>query len=220
VFDEYLVGKINTYAPYYKPVPFKVLDKRAQQYYIKYTNGKARKFGLSAKPSVFGFWMQHLGIQGYYNPFTGEAQVNRFLPSFMLPYVITHEMAHQSGIAGEEDANLLAYVVSAQAQDPAFRYSAYFNLWLYTHARLRMADSVKADLLKDQLNSITLGHLDTLREIRRRYRSDFSEYSGELYDSYLKMHNQKDGIRSYNRVASSAWAWEQRKVKDTVIHLP
>jgi hypothetical protein len=219
-FDEYLVKQINHYAPQYRAVPFKDLDKRAKRYYIQYTNGKARQFGLNAKASMFGFWMQHFGIQGYYNPFTGEAQVNKYLPSFMLPYVIAHEMAHQSGIAAEEDANLMAYVVGTQANDVAFRYSAYFNLWLYTNARVRMADSVKANLLKDQLNPITQSHIDTLLEIRRRYRSVFSKYSGEMYDSYLKLHNQKDGIRSYNRVSSSAWAWEQRKLKDTVIHLP
>src|SRR5690606_3819350 len=144
--------------------------------------------------------MQHLGIQGYYNPWTGEAQVNRYLPSFMLPFVICHEMAHQAGIAAEDDANLLSYVVSTIAEDSLFRYSAYFNIWLYTHARLKRFDPEKASLLKENLNPKTLAHIDTLRKIRRQYNSDISLYSGTIYDGYLKLHHQKDGIESYNKV--------------------
>ena len=221
-FDRFLVGKINEYAVHYEGLPFRVTDKRARQYYKDYTDRRTRLLGVNTKPSIFGYLMQHLGIQGYYNPFTGEAQVNRFLPSFMLPYVVCHEMAHQAGIAAEDDANLLAYVLSTRVDDTAFRYSAYFNLWLYTNSRLRMQDSTMANMFKQQLNPLSQRHLDTLRDIRRRYSSELSEYSGQLYDGYLKLHHQKDGIRSYNRVSASAWAWEQLRdsVKEPAIIIP
>ncbi|HTM65812.1 MAG TPA: DUF3810 domain-containing protein [Flavipsychrobacter sp.] len=223
-FDKYLIAKLNDYAPGYKPVSFKKIDKEAQVYYKEYTDSRTRNYGVKVKPSVFGYLMQHLGIQGYYNPWTGEAQVNKFLPAFMLPFVICHEMAHQSGIAAEDDANLLSYAISIVPKDSVFRYSAYFNLWLYTHARLRMFDTIRANELKQTLNTTTLAHLDTLRKIRRRYNSEISDYSGALYDGYLKLHHQKDGIESYNKVAITAWALEQKerkeKVRDTVIKIP
>lgn len=66
-----------------------------------------------------------------------------------------------------------------------------------------------ADELKAQLNPVTLQHLDTLRQIRERYRSDFSMYSSSMYDVYLKMLQQKEGIMSYNQAVITAWAWEQ-----------
>lgn len=219
-FDSFLVHRMNVYAPHFHPAKLKDYSRKAKEYYIQYTNGQARRFGLKAKPSIFGYWLQHLGIQGYYNPFTGEAQVNKYQPAFMLPFVVSHEMAHQSGVAAEEDANLMAYVLGAQVPDSSFRYSAYFNIWLYTHSRLYRVDSVKANEVKKLLNPISMAHIDTLRAIRQRYKSDFSEYGADVYDGYLKMHNQKDGIRSYGRVASSAWAWEQQASKDSVIHLP
>ncbi len=222
-FDRFLMGRINAYAPGYHEMRFKKIDKRAQEYYRKYTDSRTREHGIKVKSSLFGFWMQHLGIQGYYNPFTGEAQVNRFLPTFMLPFVICHEMAHQAGIAAEDDANLLSYAVSTAApRDSVFRYSAYFNLWLYNHARLKMKDSVLAKNLRKELNPLTLAHLDTLRAIRKRYKGDISEYSGLIYDGYLRLHHQKDGIESYNRVAVSAWEWEHRKrqVKRQLIAIP
>ncbi len=218
-FDQFLITRLNSYAPGYRDVSFKAIDKEAQQYYRQYTDSRTRNYGVKVKPSIFGYLMQHFGIQGYYNPWTGEAQVNKYLPSFMLPFVICHEMAHQSGIAAEDDANLLSYAISTVPDDSVFRYSAYFNLWLYTHARLRMYDTTKAKLLRAQLNPVTLAHLDTLRAIRKRYDSDISDYSGALYDGYLKLHHQKDGIESYNKVAITAWALEQKR-RGRIIEIP
>ncbi len=210
-FDAYLVTQLNRLAPQYRGLRFREADKRAQQYFREYTDSRTRMHGINAKGSIFGYFMQYLGIQGYYNPFTGEAQVNRFQPAFMLPFVVCHEMAHQAGVAAEDDANLLAYAVGTAAPDPEFRYSAYFNLWLYTHSRVRALDSVRAALHRDRLNPLSLAHVDTLRDIRRRYKSDVGAYSGLLYDSYLRLHNQEEGIRSYNNVVETAWLLELRR---------
>jgi hypothetical protein len=219
-FDRWLISRINAYAPGYRQLPLKALNERAVLYYSTYTDGHGNARGLKVKPSVFGFWMQHLGIQGYYNPFTGEAQINRFLPPFMLPYVICHEMAHQIGIAAEDDANLLAYAVGTSPPDSLFRYSVYLNLWMYTHNRVREIDSVLARSLRFSLNKLSLSHLDTLRAIRRRYDSDVADYSGAIYHGYLRLHNQKDGIGSYAHVVASALAIELQRPKRKIIAVP
>lgn len=221
-FDKYLVDKLNAYAPHYQCLPFKEVNQRAQMYYRLYTDTRSKLGSLKVKPSIFGYLMQNLGIQGYYNPFTGESQVNRFLPKFMLPFVICHEMAHQAGIAAEDDANLLAYALGTATNDTAFKYSCYFNIWLYAHYRLFRKDAAMAKKIESTLNKLTLAQVDTLEDIRRRYSGSVSDYSSELYDSYLRMHHQKDGIRSYGNVAVSAWAWEQRRkiFRDIMIKLP
>lgn len=209
-FDRHLITRLNNESQYYKEASFEESRDRARQYYKTYVRSGARLYGLKVKPSVFGSSLQYFGIQGYYNPFTGEAQINRQLPRFMIPFVICHEMAHQAGIAAEDDANLLAYAVGTKVKDPAFNYSSYFNLWLYVHGRLRERDTATANLLKKDLNPLSLSHIDTLRAIRRRYRGIFNDYSLQLYDSYLKFHNQRAGIESYNDAAISAWALEQK----------
>jgi hypothetical protein len=221
-FDTYLVGKLNDYAQHYHSLPFIEVNKRARQYYIQYTNTRSKLGSLKVKPSIFGYLMQNLAIQGYYNPFTGESQVNRFLPKFMLPFVICHEMAHQAGIAAEDDANLLAYALGTATNDTTFKYSCYFNIWLYAHNRLYRRDSASAKMLERSLNKLTLAQVDTLEDIRRRYDGNVSSYSTTLYDSYLKMHHQKDGIHSYSNVAISAWAWEKRRIlfHDIIIKIP
>ena len=216
-FDEHLISKLNETAPGYTQTSFHKIDKKAKHYFKELTDSRTKLHGVKVKASLFGYLMQYLGIQGYYNPWTGEAQVNAYLPTFMLPFVICHEMAHQSGVAAEDDANLLAYALGTAADDINFRYSAYFNLWLYTHSRLKTFDSLKAKELKLQLNPITLAHLDTLKKIRKQYAGELNAYSGAIYDGYLKLHHQKDGIESYNKVAITAWAWEEKKKKDRTV---
>lgn len=155
---------------------------------------------LKVKPTSLGYMLNYLGIQGYYNPFSGEAQFNRFIPLFMHPFVVSHEMAHQAGIAAEDDANLLAYVIGSESNIPAFRYSAYFNVFLYAYSDLKSKDSLTAHQIYAKLNQQSKNDMDTLREMNRRYRSSFRRISSSMYDEYLKIHGQRDGINTYNDV--------------------
>lgn len=221
-FDIYLVNKLNSYAPHYHNESFEEIGNRSVEYYKKYTDYKTKLQGLKVKASLFGSLIQHLEIEGYYNPFTGESQVNEHLPLFIMPFVVCHEMAHQAGIAAEEDANLLAYAIGTSVDDSSFNYSSYLNIWFYAQSRLNRRNHTLAKKLESQLNTLTRAHIDTLAQIRRRYESEFSKYSSDLYDNYLRFHQQKDGIRSYGNVATSAWAWETRKrmVPDSLIAIP
>ena len=155
---------------------------------------------LKVKPTSLGYMLNYLGIQGYYNPLSGEAQFNRFIPPFMHPFVVSHEMAHQAGIAAEDDANLLAYVIGSESNIPAFRYSAYFNLFLYAYSDLKSTDSVVAHHIYDKLNLQSKNDMDTLREMNKRYRSSFRRFTSSLYDDYLRIHGQREGINTYNDV--------------------
>lgn len=219
-YDSFLIGRLNALAPDYHGLSFNETNTRAKTFYKTLTDSRTRLAGMKAKASLYGYFMQYLGIQGYYNPFTGEAQVNNMLPPFMLPFVVCHEMAHQSGIAAEDDANLLAYAICTVVPDSAFAYSGYFNLWLYAQSRLKRVDSVMAKGFLAQLNPISHAHLDTLRALRKLYSNSISEYSGQLYDSYLRMHHQKEGIHSYDNVAVTAWTWERFGRKTSGIALP
>jgi hypothetical protein len=221
-FDKYLVGQLNATAPHYYDGGFRSVKVKAVQLYKNEADCANNGKGLYIKPSVFGNMLQYMGVTGYYNPFTGEGQVNKNELPFMLPYVISHELAHQSGVGAEDDANLLAYVVAVNSNDTAFMYSAYFNLWLYTHMQLKMRDSVCANVIKQELNSISLNHLKELKEQRRKYRSKFSGYTGDMYNQYLKLNHQKDGIESYDKVTVSAWAWGRKHLyhRNSKIFIP
>lgn len=221
-FDTFLVGRINDYAPHYHAQTFDEVNRKAVEYYRQHTDSKVKEYGLGIKPGLFARYMEQLGIEGYYNPFTGEGQINNKLPAFVLPFLISHEMAHQAGIAAEGDANLMAYTLCTATDDSTFRYSAYLQIWLYTNRRLYYRDSSLALNFEKQLNKLTLAHIDTLEEISKMSDNTYARYSSELFDTYLKMNDQKDGIRTYGNVAATAWRLEQRRMKEKTeqIHVP
>jgi hypothetical protein len=210
-YDRYLVSKLNEYAPQVRSINFEEIEKQSQKYYGQFAATKNKVSSLKVKASLFGNGLEYSGVQGYYNPFTGEGQVNANLPGFMQPFVICHEMAHQAGIAAEDDANLMAFVIGLNSNDADFVYSAYFNVFLYTNNSVRSIDTVLANSIRNTLNPVTLAHIQTMRELRKKYRSRMSEYTGYFYDNFLKLNQQEKGMDSYNDVVYSAWAWEERR---------
>ena len=216
-YDSSLIARLNALAPAYRDLSFGEANAAARDAYRTHTTNPAGMRGVRAKPSMYGGIIRHIHVQGYYNPFTGEAQVDAGQPAFMQPFVMLHEMAHQSGIAAEGDANLLAYALCANSADPAFQYSGALNVWLYTHARLHTMDSARANALLAGLNPLTRAQRDTLRAIRRSYRGAVGEWAGSFYDGYLKLHQQRKGIRSYNAVTEQAWAYDRKGVRGALM---
>jgi Protein of unknown function (DUF3810) len=206
--DEMLVSRLNTDAPKYRNFPFEDLEKKSVAWYRIFTDSKVKAHGLHIKSSLYSYPLEHMGFDGYYNPFTGEGEINSGLPGFLLPFLICHEMAHQTGIAAEGDANLLAYAVATTTDDPTFNYSAALNIWIYANAKLRHFDSVAAHRLAASLNPLTLRHLDTLEMLSRECDNAAARAGSDLYDDYLKANLQSQGIRSYGSVTWSAWQWE------------
>lgn len=218
-FDQYLVDHLNEYAPHYHPLSLLKINERAKEYYATYTDCKVKRYGLDIKPTMFGYFMERLGTEGYYNPFTGEGQIDTGLPGFTLPFLICHEMAHQTGIGSEEDANLLAYALCTATPDSSFRYSSYLNLWEYTNNRLYRRDSLLAHKFEAMLNPLTTAHLDTLEQLAQKYQNDYARMNTRIYDSYLKMNDQKEGMRSYGNVTSSAWLLEMKRKQDSTFKI-
>jgi len=221
-FDKFLIGKLNETAPLYRPRKIRDINAVSEDNYRRYTDSRVSFFGQAVKPTLCGYFMRRIAIEGYYDPFTGEGQIDKALPSFMLPFVLSHEMAHQAGIAAEGDANLMAYSLCTLSTDVSFNYSGYFNIWMYINTRLYYKDSALANSLAGTLNDLTAAHVDTMEQLEKRYDNDASKYSSYMYDAYLKMQNQKDGIHSYGSVAANAYLLEQRRkvAKETRIHIP
>ena len=90
----------------------------------------------SVKSSLLSLVVSYAGYSGYYNPFTGEAQLNNDLPEFLLPFVTCHEMAHQLGYASESEANFVGYLAATHSNNQLFVYSGYFDVFMSANAEL------------------------------------------------------------------------------------
>ena len=156
----------------------------------------------SIKPSLYSYPGNYLGFQGYYNPFTGEAQVNTTIPRFLEPFVTTHEIAHQLGYAREQEANFVGVLASAHSNEPAFRYSMYFDLFLYTLGEISMQDTTRARFYHDQAPPQVLADIESYRSFIRKHRNPIERGVMWLYGEFLRANNQPNGKFTYNEVVS------------------
>ena len=71
-----------------------------------------REDGLRAKPFVGSRFLSYFQFTGFFFPFTGEANINVHSPAAFIPSTIAHELAHQRGVAAENEANFVAVLAS------------------------------------------------------------------------------------------------------------
>jgi len=161
----------------------------------------------SVKPSMFGLLGNYLGFMGYYNPFTGEAQVNTTVPVFEQPFTTCHEMAHQLGCAKEEEANFAGYLSGKSSPDAAFRYSVYIDLYLYAGSELYGRDSTLFVPFRESLHPSVREDLRELKAFSRRYKNPLEPVISRMYGSYLKANRQPQGINAYDEVVGLALAY-------------
>ncbi|MBA2249726.1 MAG: DUF3810 domain-containing protein [Chitinophagaceae bacterium] len=164
----------------------------------------------SAKRSLFSWWGNYFGFTGYYNPFTAEAQVNTTVPRFILPYTITHEMAHQLGYAKEEEANFVGYLAATASNDTLFHYSAYLDLFVYANRTLFLSDSVSARNAARQLLPPVKADIKEWRDFLLKHRSPLEPFINWAYGNYLKANQQPQGINSYDEVIADLIAFYKK----------
>lgn len=164
----------------------------------------------SLKASMFGEVGNYIGFQGYYNPFTGEGQVNTAIPNFLQPYVTCHEMAHQVGYASEGEANFVGFLAATNSSDTLMQYSSYLDMFLYAWSNLRLVDSTAAKQFGEQMNEGVKRDLRVYRKFINDHRTFISDWTDLLYDYYLKQNRQRKGIESYGEVTGWLIAYNKK----------
>jgi hypothetical protein len=146
----------------------------------------------SVKPSLFSYFGNYLGFQGYYNPFSGEAQVNTTIPRFLEPFVATHEIAHQLGYGKENEANFVGFLACRTSESPALKYSVYFDMYSYAIGEVFRRDTTTARIFQQKLH-----------DFYKRHKNPVEPVIMWFYGHYLKANNQPAGKQTYNEVV--AW---------------
>lgn len=158
----------------------------------------------SIKASLFSSIGHYFGFSGYFNPFTGEAQINVAEPVFVKPFVINHEMAHQLGYAKENEANFVSYLACKNSGNVNFRYSVYYEL--FKDALYECRETGDTAFLRQIRRSLhPRVQRDRWMELQYRLHKSnrMSPYVTDFYDQYLKLNNQPKGMATYNEVL--AW---------------
>ncbi len=154
--------------------------------------------GTSIKTSLWSLALTYMGYSGYYNPLTGESQVNSKIKNYKFPVVSAHEQAHQMGYAAENEANFIATLATLHHSDPYISYAGAIFSLRYCINEVARRDRDTYDRL---LPTINTGILESYREMRlfwEHYKNPFEGLSKVFWDQFLKANNQSKGIQSYS----------------------
>jgi Protein of unknown function (DUF3810) len=164
----------------------------------------------AVKPSLFSYLGNYLGYTGYYNPFTGEAQVNTTVPQFVQPFTTCHEIGHQLGYAKENEANFAGYLTAKKSTDTAFLYSLYFDLYSYAIRELYSRDSVMARTIHTSIPAKAKADFKALQLFYEKHQNPIEPVIKYLYTNYLRANEQPSGMQSYSEVTALLIAYYKK----------
>ncbi|MFN5913494.1 MAG: DUF3810 family protein, partial [Chitinophagaceae bacterium] len=209
-FASFSLTEANRWAPVTEINGIKIAQIKKSYDSLSTRYSSLRYRPVSYKSSAFGDLGNYMGYGGYYNPFTGEAQINSTLPFFLHPYIALHEVAHQLGYAKESDANFIGYLAALHSVDSAVRYSAHLEMFLYANNALWRSDSLTSKNNMERLSPRIKKDLAEYKAFSEKYVGPIDRFITWFYTGFLRFNNQPEGMRSYNRGMLYALRYHQR----------
>ena len=127
---------------------------------------------------------------------SGEANINVNYPDYIVATSSAHEMAHQRGIAREDECNFLAFAVLLESEDPFLRYSAYLDIFSNISSALNKAD--KNLISTVPVDARVVGDLRSYSKFFEKYKDSVAaEITNSINNSYLQANGQEQGTKTY-----------------------
>ena len=159
------------------------------------------------KPVMLSELMSYTHITGIYSFFTGEANINVAFPDYTIPFTAAHELAHQRGIAREDEANFMAFLVCSSSEDAYIRYSAYLNLFEYVSSALY---SASPELYQGAISMVdwqVMREMVAYSRFFEKYRDSAASKVSETVNNTSLIIQGTEGTKSYGMVVDLAVAY-------------
>ena len=201
------------------PYPFSVMtDKLNEAYdslYEKFDFLSPLHTGV--KQIALSRPLTYTHMSGFYTFFTGEANVNMNYPDYVIVYTAAHEMAHQRGIAREDEANFIAFLACIESDDEYIRYCGYTNILEYLAAALAKADYERySSQVYDFFPQVTKNELAAYARAFEPFSDNVAaDISSAANDTYLKSQGVSEGEKSYGLVVDLASAYFNEILNNT-----
>jgi hypothetical protein len=151
-------------------------------------------------------------IQGYYFPFTMEANYNRVMYITNKPATMCHELAHLRGYLMEDEANFIGFLACIQSEDVFFRYSGYLSVLNYLdndfyralgeNRQQYMEQPKILTQVSDDNVFVTTAQWERIEQEGWFQTEEVDAVTDTIIDVNLKANGVKDGIKSYSRVVT------------------
>ncbi len=158
-------------------------------------------------------WSQGLswcGITGIYIGLTAEPNVNVDAPAFLLPHTAAHEMAHQLGVASEDEAEFVGYLACLQSEDASVVYAGVVTMLIDCGNALYAQDADRYYAVYESYEDGLKRDLSYQREYWDAFKGRTEEMADRTNDAYLKHNGQESGIKSYGEVVDMLLAYYEQ----------
>ena len=152
---------------------------------------------LRPKPMVFSKIFSYMNFTGFFFAPTGEANLNTDVPSCMVPSTIAHEIAHQRGIAREDEANFVGIFAAVESGDERYIYSASLAAFTYLGNALHGADYESWAEIYTSLSEPVRADLRSVGEYWAKFETKVGDATEAVYSGFLESQGQELGIKSY-----------------------
>lgn len=154
---------------------------------------------VPAKPFFLSRMMSYINFTGFFFPFTGESNINVDVPPALIPSTIAHELAHQRGIAQEDEANFAAVFASLESGDPVYSYSACLMAYIYLGNALHRDAYDVWRLNYEFLPEGARADLAANTDYWAQFETPVSAVSDKVYTGFLQSYGQTDGLKTYGK---------------------
>lgn len=150
------------------------------------------------KKSLYSEGFSYMGVLGYYNPFTTEAQYNSKMPDTKLLFTKFHEVAHQWGFAAESEANFVGFLIGIESENKEFNYVSNYKALRSLLNKIIWEDPLYVQLMLNAYSPKMKKDREYEKLIQEKYLHTADDTFSMLNEAYLKLNNQ-DGLESYGR---------------------
>lgn len=154
-----------------------------------------------AKPLLVSKAFAYTGTTGIFVCLTGEPGVSTETFGLAQPYTICHELGHSLAVAREDEANYLGFLACRASESDLFRYSGYYNAFIYCYNALLEDSPSAARSLWDLCPAEMLRDSDVQVEHNRQYVGVVQDAAQAVNDAYLKSFSEP-GVKSYGLVVN------------------
>lgn len=170
------------------------------------------------KAMLFSDFMCQQHMQGYYFPFSMEANYNDVMHILNIPSTMCHELAHLKGYIYEDEANFIGYLACVQSENEFFQYAGYLSVLNYLYNDIARLKEENPSVYEKALE--TVQPLDVTDQVRQDnifvskedwdrindkalIDTEIVDQAADVFiDANLKVNGVSDGKVSYNRVVT------------------
>ena len=158
-------------------------------------------------------FMSIMGFTGVYFACIGESNVNVDSPACLLPSTVANELAHQRGIAWEQECNFLGVLASVTSGMPDYVYSGWLLGFIHLGNALYETDPEAYWAIRNALPETVSADLRDNNAYWDQFRDNVVEkVSDTVYDAALKSYGDANGMKSYSMVVELLVAYYKDRI--------